>query len=108
MDQLFAPLQTQQRISGGLRDKLEQLKLPVFEALLDTPEFLNDEDHPAREILNDLMRLCLAERASTKNLETTVSGIVKTSSTPRTWIPNSSSFLTASSKPWLSGRTSPS
>ncbi|WP_286222139.1 DUF1631 family protein [Marinobacter apostichopi] len=77
VDQLFAPLQTQQRISGGLRDKLEQLKLPVFEALLDTPEFLNDEDHPAREILNDLMRLCLAERASTKNLETTVSGIIE-------------------------------
>ncbi|MEO9523850.1 DUF1631 family protein [Marinobacter alexandrii] len=76
VDQLFAPLQTQQRISGGLRDKLEQLKLPVFEALLDTPEFLNDEDHPAREIVNDLMRLCLAERASTKNLESTVSGII--------------------------------
>ncbi len=77
VDQLFAPLQTQQRISGGLRDKLEQLKLPVFEALLDTPEFLNDEDHPAREIVNDLMRLCLAERASTKNLESTVSGIIE-------------------------------
>lgn len=77
VDQLFAPLQSQQRISGGLRDKLEQLKLPVFEALLDTPKFLNDEDHPAREIVNDLMRLCLAERASTKNLESTVSGIIE-------------------------------
>ncbi|MEE2762336.1 MAG: DUF1631 family protein, partial [Pseudomonadota bacterium] len=76
VDQLFAPLQTQPRISGGLRDKLEQLKLPVFEALLETPEFLNDEDHPAREIVNSLMRLCFAERASTKNLESTVSDII--------------------------------
>lgn len=76
VDQLFAPLQSQPRISGGLRDKLEQLRLPVFEALLETPEFLNDEDHPAREIVNSLMRLCFAERASTKNLESTVSDII--------------------------------
>lgn len=76
VDQLFAPLQAQPRISSGLRDKLEQLRLPVFEALLETPEFLNDEDHPAREIVNSLMRLCFAERASTKNLESTVSDII--------------------------------
>ena len=77
VDQLFAPLQTQQRISDGLRDKLTQLRLPVFEALLETPEFLDEEDHPAREIVNGLMRLCFAERTSTKNLESTVSDIIE-------------------------------
>lgn len=76
VDQLFAPLQSQSVMSAELQDKLEQLRLPVFEALLDTPEFLNEEDHPAREIVNDLMRLCFAERTSTKSLESTVSGII--------------------------------
>lgn len=76
VDQLFAPLQARNGMSEPLRDKLEQLRLPVFEVLLDTPEFLNQEDHPAREIVNDLMRLCFAERASTKNLESTVTAII--------------------------------
>lgn len=77
VDHLFAPLQYQDGISDELKEKLEQLRLPVFEVLLETPEFLNEENHPAREIVNGLMKLCFAERISTKSLEATVTAIVE-------------------------------
>ncbi len=77
VDQLFAPLQDHDGISDGLREKLEQLRLPVFEVLLETPGFLNEQNHPAREIVNGLMKLCFADRISTKSLETTVSTIIE-------------------------------
>ncbi|PHQ24438.1 histidine kinase [Marinobacter guineae] len=76
VDRLFAPLQAHDELSGSLRHQLQQLRLPVFEALIETPDFLNAENHPAREIINNLMRLCLAERASSKKLEATVADIV--------------------------------
>lgn len=76
VDRLFAPLSTHQELSESLRHQLQQLRLPVFETLIRTPEFLSDEDHPARDIINNLMHICLAERASSKKLEATVAGIV--------------------------------
>ena len=76
VDRLFAPLKTHEELSGSLRHQLQKLRLPVFETLVDTPDFLNAEDHPARDIINDLMQICLAERASSKKLEATVADIV--------------------------------
>lgn len=76
VDRLFAPLEQQPGLTGSLRDQLEQLRLPVFEVLLETPDFLDQKDHPTREIVNDLMRLCLAERSSSRSLEQTVTAII--------------------------------
>ncbi|HET8800522.1 MAG TPA: DUF1631 family protein [Marinobacter sp.] len=76
VDRLFAPLKAHDELSGSLRHQLQQLRLPVFEVLVEAPDFLNVDDHPAREIINNLMRLCLAERASSKKLEATVADIV--------------------------------
>jgi len=76
VDRLFAPLQAHDELSDSLRHQLQQLRLPVFETLIETPDFLNADNHPAREIINNLMRLCLAERASSKKLEATVADIV--------------------------------
>ncbi|MCM0611279.1 DUF1631 family protein [Marinobacter sediminum] len=76
VDQLFAPLKGQNGLSDALRNELEQLRLPVFEELLNTPGFLNEKDHPAREIVNNLMKLSFADRISTKSLESTVSAII--------------------------------
>ena len=76
VDRLFAPLQAHDELSISLRHHLQQLRLPVFETLIETPDFLNADNHPAREIINNLMRLCLAERASSKKLEATVADIV--------------------------------
>lgn len=76
VDRLFAPLKTHEELSGSLRHQLQKLRLPVFETLVETPDFLNAEDHPARGIINNLMHICLAERASSKKLETTVADIV--------------------------------
>ena len=77
VDRLFAPLKTHEELSGSLRHQLQQLRLPVFETLIQTPDFLNADDHPARDIINNLMHICLAERASSKKLEATVSDIVE-------------------------------
>ncbi len=75
-DQLFAPLDSKPRLSDGLREQLHQLRLPVLQTLLESPDFLDDEAHPAREIINNLMQLCLADRSSSKSLESTVSEVV--------------------------------
>ncbi|MEQ5836266.1 DUF1631 family protein [Marinobacter sp. NFXS9] len=77
VDQLFLPLQSENGLSDALRNQLEQLRLPIFEDLLNTPEFINEKDHPAREIVNDLMKLSFADRISSKTLESTVSSIVE-------------------------------
>ena len=76
VDRLFAPLEREQGLNRTLREQLEQLRLPVLEVLLETSEFLDSDNHPARTIVNDLMRLCLAERSSSRNLEQTVTGII--------------------------------
>lgn len=76
VDRLFAPLEHEQGLNETLREQLEQLRLPVLEVLLETSEFLDHDNHPARTIVNDLMRLCLAERSSSRNLEQTVTGII--------------------------------
>lgn len=77
VDRIFAPLKTQEELSGSLRHQLQMLRLPVFETLLEAPDFLNQDDHPARDIINDLMNLCLAERASSKKLEATVADVIR-------------------------------
>ncbi len=76
VDRLFTPLEHEQGLNGILRERLEQLRLPVLEVVLETPEFLDRDNHPARTTINDLMRLCLAERNSNRNLERTVMGII--------------------------------
>lgn len=76
VDRIFAPLKTRQDLSGPLRQQLQMLRLPVFETLIETPQFLSAEDHPARDIINDIMHLCLAERVSGKKLEATVAAII--------------------------------
>jgi len=76
VDRLFAPLEQEQGLNETLREQLEQLRLPVLEVLMETSEFLDRDNHPARTIINDLMRLCLAERSSSRNLEQTVTGII--------------------------------
>lgn len=76
VDRLFEPLEHEPGLNHTLREQLEQLRLPVFEVLLETSEFLDKHSHPARTIVNDLMRLCLAERSSSRNLEKTVTGII--------------------------------
>ena len=77
VDRLFAPLKTHEELSGSLRHQLQKLRLPVFETLVETPDFLNAGSHPARDIINNLMHICLAERASSKKLEATVADIVQ-------------------------------
>jgi diguanylate cyclase (GGDEF)-like protein len=76
VDRIFAPLKTQEELSEPLRHHLQMLRLPIFETLVETPDFLNDENHPARSIINNLMHICLAERASSKKLEATVAEII--------------------------------
>jgi len=76
VDQLFAPLSRLKNLPDNLRQHLDQLRLPVLQVLLDNPDFLDDDDHPARQVVNHLMRLCMADRGSSKNLERTVISVV--------------------------------
>ena len=76
VDRLFAPLQAQGEVSDRLREQLEQLRLPVFESLLETSDFLSEETHPAREIVNNLIHLCVAERVPNQKLEATLSALI--------------------------------
>ncbi|WP_166269412.1 DUF1631 family protein [Marinobacter caseinilyticus] len=76
VDKIFAPLASQTKLPDNIREHLNQLRVPVLQVLLETPAFLDEEDHPAREIINNLMRLSLADRSSNKVLERTVSDIV--------------------------------
>lgn len=75
-DQLFAPLDSQARLSDSLREQLHQLRLPVLQTLLESPDFLDNQAHPARAIINNLMQLCLADRSASKSLESTVTEVV--------------------------------
>ncbi|MTI98259.1 MAG: DUF1631 family protein [Marinobacter adhaerens] len=77
VDRLFEPLKTHEELSGSLRHQLQKLRLPVFETLIDTPDFLKSDDHPARDVINNLMQICLADRASSKKLEATVADIIE-------------------------------
>ncbi|MFE8070926.1 DUF1631 family protein [Marinobacteraceae bacterium S3BR75-40.1] len=77
VDQIFQPLDSQKQLQPELRHMLDQLRLPVLQLLLDDPGFLEDDAHPARQLINHLMRLCLADRGSSKNLERTVGDVVE-------------------------------
>ncbi|WP_404363627.1 DUF1631 family protein [Marinobacter sp.] len=76
VDRLFTSPAQEARLTEGLRAQLTQLRLPVFRVLLSNPDFLGDEEHPLRDVINDLMSLCLADRSSSKHLERTVSEVI--------------------------------
>ena len=76
VDRLFQPLTQQSGLPASLQGHLTQLKLPLFKMLVTDPGFLDQQHHPARDVINDLMRLCLADRSSSKHLERTVSEVV--------------------------------
>lgn len=76
VDRLFAPLADEAGVPERLQEYLTQLKLPLFQMLVTNPAFLDRHSHPARDLFNDLMRLCLADRSSSRHLERTVAEII--------------------------------
>ena len=77
VDQLFAPLAREPQLQPELLSLLRQLKLPVLQALLISPAFLDDPQHPGRRVLNYFVTLCAADRASSRNLEKTLAEVVE-------------------------------
>ncbi len=77
VDQLFAPLDREPHLQPELLSLLRQLKLPLLQVLMTAPEFLERRDHPGRRVLNYFVDLCSADRASSRNLEKTLSDVVE-------------------------------
>ncbi|MGM0435038.1 MAG: DUF1631 family protein [Pseudomonadota bacterium] len=77
VDRIFAAMDQLERLPDSLRALLERLRLPVLQLTLSDPDFLDNPDHTARGLLNQLMQLCVADRGSTRHLNQTVSSVVE-------------------------------
>ncbi len=77
VDGLFSPLSRGENgIEPALLGLLEQLRLPLLQILLRDNDFLENPEHPARRILNHIVSLCSADRASSKNLERMLATVI--------------------------------
>lgn len=77
VDRIFAAMDQLERLPESLHTLLDRLRLPVLQLTLNDPDFLDNPDHAARGILNQLMQLCVADRGSTRHLNQTVTSIVE-------------------------------
>ena len=76
VDRIFDAMDQLEQLPDHLRQLLNQLRLPVLQLVLNDQDFLDDPDHPARGVLNNLMQLCVAARGSSNHLRQTVTEIV--------------------------------
>jgi diguanylate cyclase (GGDEF)-like protein len=56
-DQLFQALLSELALTPNIKSYLESIKVPLMALTLQDPEFLNSENHPARNLLNQLFAL---------------------------------------------------
>ncbi len=56
-DQLFQSLSSELALTPGIQSYLETIKLPLMALTLQDPNFLDSEQHPARNFLNQLSSL---------------------------------------------------
>ena len=76
VDTLFDPIRDHNELAPSVREQLARLQVPIFESLLSGTDLLDDEQHPAREMLNALSELCLTDRGTAKRLESTLVNIL--------------------------------
>lgn len=74
---LFDPIRDHNEMAPSVREQLARLQVPIFESLLSGTDLLDDEQHPAREMLNALSELCLTDRGTAKRLESTLVNILR-------------------------------
>lgn len=77
VDRIFAAMDQLEHLPHNLRALLDRLRVPVLQLVLNDPDFLDDPDHTARGLLNQLMQLCVADRGSTRHLSETVNSVVE-------------------------------
>ncbi|MCK7549413.1 DUF1631 family protein [Marinobacter koreensis] len=77
VDTLFDPIRDHNELAPSVREQLTRLQVPIFESLLSSTDLLDDEQHPAREMLNALSELCLTDRGTAKRLESTLVSILE-------------------------------
>jgi diguanylate cyclase (GGDEF)-like protein len=56
-DQLIETFEHDAMLAPALRSPLASIQSSLLQTVLETPEFLTDESHPARKVLNDLGKL---------------------------------------------------
>jgi diguanylate cyclase (GGDEF)-like protein len=56
-DQLYQALINQLMLTPGIKSYFENIKLPLMALTLQDPNFLDSENHPARDLLNQLFSL---------------------------------------------------
>ncbi len=75
VDKIFAPV-AQRSVPEELRTLINQLRLPLFSVLNADPSFFADQNHAARNLLNNFMSLATADRVSGRNLEKLLKQVV--------------------------------
>ncbi len=72
VDDLFGLVQATKELDGDIQNWINQLKIPLLKVVLNEPDFLDDYQHPARQVINRLVRIGTADRVNNISLERTV------------------------------------
>jgi len=72
IDDIFGSMKSHNEIDDEFQGWINQLKIPLLKILLNDPEFLDNPQHPARQVVNQLIQIGSVDRISNKSLERTV------------------------------------
>jgi len=72
VDDLFKLMYKTGELDEEIRSWIAQLKLPLLKVILNEPDFLNNPQHPARKVIDQLIQIGSVDRVSNKSLERTV------------------------------------
>lgn len=77
VERLFDSILNLETLSDNVRPLIKQLEIPFLKLLLQKSDFLQDVDHPARQVLNSVAKLGMKGTISTGKNTEVVEGILK-------------------------------
>jgi len=72
VEDLFNLMYKTDELDEEVRIWIRQLRIPLLKVILNEPEFLNNDQHPARQVIDQLVQIGSVDRVSNKSLERTV------------------------------------
>jgi diguanylate cyclase (GGDEF)-like protein len=72
IDDIFGLMKSRHELDEEFQGWVNQLKIPLLKVLLNDPEFLDNPQHPARQVVNQLIQIGSVDRVTNKSLERTV------------------------------------
>jgi len=72
VDDLFNLMYKTDDLDEEVRIWIRRLRIPLLKVILNEPDFLNNDQHPARQVIDQLIQIGSVDRVSNKSLERTV------------------------------------